>query len=387
MVIRSSRSSVRSSDFHQSLRRAGVEFFAGVPDSLLADFCGYVQDTVPAGSHVIAANEGAAVGMAIGHHVATGQVPLVYLQNSGLGNMVNPLVSAVDQRVFAVPMLLLIGWRGEPGVADEPQHRVQGEITPALLEVLGIPHYELGPGTADPGALVEKAVAEARERSGAVALLVCKGTFEPYRAKRVATSDFPRREAVLEAILPMIPDSAAVFSTTGKLSRELFELRHPEFGDGSRDFLTVGSMGHVHAIALGAALGAPERDVICLDGDGSLIMHMGTLAVSASLDCPNLRYVLFNNGAHESVGGQATVALNMDMPGLARACGFRWVRSVDSLDEVAPAFEALLASPERAFLEIKIGIGARPDLGRPTLGPREMKKNLMAFFRSGRTSD
>ncbi len=376
---------ISGADFYEHLRSAGVEFFAGVPDSLLKNFCGYVQDTAPRANHLIAANEGAAVALAVGHHVATGNVPLVYLQNSGLGNMVNPLVSAVDARVFAVPMLLLIGWRGEPGVTDEPQHQAQGEITPALLDVLRIPHHEVTADAADPRTLVERAVAEARGRSGAVALLVRKNTFEKYEPKSVVRSEYPKREDVLRELLAKIPKDAAIFSTTGKLSREVFELRHPDAGDSFRDFLTVGSMGHVHAIALGAAIGAPHQDVFCLDGDGSMLMHLGTLAVAGALDCPNLRYLLFNNGAHESVGGQATVGFDIDIPGLARACGFQWVESVDSLAAVAPAVGRLLDTRERGFLEFKISIGSRGDLGRPTVKPRQVKANLMEFFRARRT--
>lgn len=367
--------------FYSTLIDAGIKFFTGVPDSLQKNFVNYLRDNVGPQAHLIAANEGAAVGHAIGYYLATGNLPLVYMQNSGLGNAINPVVSAVNDRVFGIPMVLMIGWRGEPGIADEPQHQAQGEITLQLLQTLGIPHTVIGQGSENDTENIRFLARRAKEISSAVALVVRKGAFSDYTLRAETPNQYQKREEALKKILPLVPSDAAVFSTTGKLSRELFELRYPIYGNGFRDFLTVGSMGHCHAIALGAALANSEKRVICLDGDGSLLMHMGTLAISGAHNQGNLYYILFNNGAHESVGGQPTVGFQVDFKKIAEACGFEWARSCDDLKELRSLFLEFLDCGRRAFLEIRIGIGSRADLGRPALEPQRIKSNLMEFLR------
>ena len=332
-----------------------------MPDSLLKSFCAYLTDRCGE-NHVIAANEGGAVGLAAGHYLATGMPALVYMQNSGQGNAVNPLASLADQDVCSIPVVLLVGWRGEPGGQDEPQHVKQGKITVSLFETLDIP-VEILPGD-EAAALdmtrktVEKAMAESRP----VALVVRKDLFAEYRLKnaRCDISDL-RREAAIEAILKMLGDDAVVVSTTGMISREVYETRE-RLGQGhSRDFHVVGSMGHALMVALGIAKSRPDRQVVCIDGDGASIMHMGNMAIAAQSGCRNLAHIVLNNAAHDSVGGQPTVGGAIDLPAIATACGYN--------RNGAPSFR-----------EIRVAKGARPDLGRPKEPPQVNKEALMSVL-------
>lgn len=368
---------------YEALQQNGVSFFTGVPDSLLKDICAYMTDHAPRERHVIAANEGAAVALATGWHLATGEVGLVYLQNSGLGNMVNPLTSLADPEVYSIPMVLLIGWRGEPGVPDEPQHRKQGRITLQTLAALEIPATILPDTPAEATEVIHATVAAARSSSAPQALLVRKGTFEPYQF-RDKSSDLlgMRREDALKRVLGGIEDAALVVSTTGMTSREVFEYREAS-GDGhAKDFLTVGCMGHASQIAMGLALAKSDVPVYCLDGDGAVLMHMGALAVLGTSGLRNLKHVVINNGAHDSVGGQPTVALRISLPEIAKACGYRWVASTDHQEEMGHLLDALKQTEGPAFLEIKVNKGSRPDLGRPTTTTHENKEQFIAFVRS-----
>ena len=363
--------------FVECLRAAGVEFFTGVPDSLLKSFCAYVTDNCGE-SHVIAANEGGAVGLAAGHYLATGRPALVYMQNSGQGNAVNPLCSLADPDVYSVPMVLLVGWRGEPGVKDEPQHVKQGKVTVSLFETLGIP-VDVLPDN-EPAALdmAGKAVERAKQESRPVALVVRKGLFAEYSLKnRVADIAGLRREAAIEDILKSLPDDAVVVSTTGMISREVYETRE-RLGHGhSRDFLTVGSMGHAIMIALGIARAQPNRRVFCLDGDGASIMHMGNMAIAGQSGCGNLTHIVLNNAAHDSVGGQPTVGGSIDLSSIAASCGYR----VDStLNTNSSSNSPLQLSP--TFVEIKVAKGARKDLGRPKEPPQVNKALYMETLAS-----
>jgi phosphonopyruvate decarboxylase len=362
--------------FCQSLRARGVRFFAGVPDSLLKSFCACVADTSPPGTHVVAANEGNAVALAAGHHLATGGVGVAYMQNSGLGNAVNPLASLADPEVYRIPLLLVVGWRGEPGVKDEPQHVKQGRITPGLLDLLEIPHRILE-ADSDANALLDDLFASMAQTGAPAALLVRKNAFADYKAaqKPAPLGDMAREDALAQ-ILDLLPSDALVVSTTGKTSRELFELRARR-GESQRDFLTVGSMGHTSSIALGVALAAPDRRVVCLDGDGSLLMHLGSMPVAGSLAPKNFLHVLLNNGAHESVGGQPTVADHVDFARLAPACGFAYFGPASSPADVASLWRQIADAPGPALLEIRLRCGSRPDLGRPT---STAQQNKIAFM-------
>lgn len=367
------------------LSRSGVSFYAGVPDSLLKEMCACIADKASADAHVIAANEGGAVALAAGHHLGTGGVALVYMQNSGLGNAVNPLVSLADREVYGIPMLLLVGWRGEPGVKDEPQHVKQGRVTNELLAVLGVPSAVLPTEPAAAEECVARALATARAEKTPFALVVKAGTFAPYAPKggKAAPAGLDlTREAALETLLALMDPKDVVVSTTGVTSRELFELREKGGEGHGRDFLTVGSMGHSSQIALTLARGAKERQVFCVDGDGAALMHLGGLAIAGTAGPANLRHILFNNGAHESVGGQPTAGFAVDFPALARACGYKRCLSVSSRADLERAFRELREGPGPSFLEIRIKTGARKDLGRPTTSPRENKDALAEFLRT-----
>ncbi len=357
-----------------------MAFYTGVPDSLLKDFCGYVSDSVPAGRHVIAANEGAALAIAAGWQLSEGGVPVVYLQNSGLGNMINPLTSLVDPLVYSIPCLLVIGWRGEPGVPDEPQHIKQGSITPDMLRGLGIPTEVLPESPEAMKLAVADMLHFARQRSGPVALLVRKDTFEKYALRNISRNPYElKREVAIQAVLQAIPEQAAVVATTGMISREVYEARIAQ-GGLRADFLTVGCMGHASQIALGLCLARPSKQVVCLDGDGSLLMHLGSLAVIGGCAPGNFIHVVLNNGAHDSVGGQDTVGFLTDFPKMADAAGYASAHFVKRVEDV-PAVFAGLSPKGPHFIEIRVARGARADLGRPKSSPIDNKVSFQTHFR------
>lgn len=371
----------------EELRRRGVDYFTGVPDSQMKDFLSYLDEaTASSGSgaqNIVTANEGSSVALASGHHLATGGLPLVYMQNSGLGNAVNPLMSLVDPRVYSVPMLLLIGWRGEPGKKDEPQHLVMGQAMTRMLDVLGIPYQALPRDPRGMEDVLDAAVRSARERSAPFALLVKKNLFKKHSFERPRSEDEGAmlREEIIRAALPSLSPEDAVVGTTGYTSREIFEHREAAQQDHSRDFLTVGSMGHASAIALGVARAQPTRRVVCLDGDGSTLMHMGNMATVAMSGCSNFKHVVVNNAAHDSVGAQPSGMENVDVVGLANALGYRWAAQATSADEFAGKFAELLEASGPALLEVRSRPGARKDLGRPTTSPGENKEAFMSFLR------
>ncbi len=373
--------------FHDDLQAAGVEFFCGVPDSLLKEFCAYVDAVLPIERHVITANEGAAVALAAGYHLASGTVPLVYMQNSGLGNAVNPLLSLADPEVYSVPMILLVGWRGEPGVKDEPQHVKQGRVTPAILESMGIPYHVLESDADAATEVARMAVDEAVRSGGPFVLLARKDVFEKSDKRRVHphAGEFPlARERAIECLLENLPEAATVVSTTGKISRELYELREQKGQGHAADFLTVGSMGHASQIALGIAMAAPDKLVACVDGDGAVLMHLGGLTTVAASKAPRFLHIVLNNGAHESVGGQPTVALDMSISDVARAVGYRTVlQPVENEKDLVAAVADLVRADGPALLEVRVAVGARSDLGRPNESPRENKQLFMERLRGG----
>jgi len=353
-------------EFVNGLVREGVDFFTGVPDSLLKSLCAKLTD---AGINLIAANEGGAVALAAGHYLATGRPACVYMQNSGQGNAVNPLASLADPDVYSIPMLLVIGWRGMPGVHDEPQHVKQGKITLTLMETLGIPCEVLPETTEEACALARRMLGLAVAERRPVAVVVKKGTFAEYKLRDVKPDIATTvRETAIEKVLTELPEDAVVVSTTGMISREVYETRL-RLGQGhERDFLTVGSMGHASQIALGVAKASPRRPVVCLDGDGAAIMHLGNMAIVGQSGCSNLVHIVLNNAAHDSVGGQPTVGGAVDLEAVANACGYRVVRSLS---------DALAPSDSPRFLEIRVAKGARADLGRPKEPPQTNKALFM----------
>ncbi|MEK6950170.1 MAG: phosphonopyruvate decarboxylase [Nanoarchaeota archaeon] len=373
-----------------ALQQQGITFYTGVPDSLLKDFCAYITEHVSPEQNIIAANEGNAVALAAGYYLATGKTSLIYLQNSGLGNGINPLTSLTDPEVYAIPLLLLIGWRGEPGVNDEPQHIKMGRVTPKILESLEIPFRILPATPVEAENCLQEAVDSIKRRSAPYALLVKKGTFEPYplpdqqylRPSPPKTLFPLNREQVLRVLVPMLGPDDIVVSTTGKTSRELFELRR-ELGQGhEKDFLTVGCMGHASSIALGIALQKPERTVYCLDGDGAVIMHLGALATIGKAQPARLKHIIINNFAHDSVGGQPTAAAVMNIPAIALASGYKTALAARSEAEVMEAMEKIKKTTGPALLEIQCNKGARENLGRPTRTPRENKQDFMKGLRT-----
>jgi phosphonopyruvate decarboxylase len=364
----------------EALTDRGMSFFTGVPDSLLKDFCAYVNDHAGRG-HIIAANEGNAVALATGWYLGTGKPALVYMQNSGIGNAVNPLMSLADPEVYGIPMLIIIGWRGEPGTKDEPQHLKQGRITPSLLDSMEIPWFLLDQETED----LEDVIAEAFDammwRGGPVALLVRANAFQRYSPKPILETYPMSREEALKVILDCLDPKDIIVSTTGKTSRELYECREARGEGHESDFLTVGSMGHASSIAMGLARARTERRVICIDGDGAIIMHMGAMATIGQKGPGNLVHIVMNNGVHDSVGGQPTVGFDVDMVSIATGCGYRAALSVWEKGELRGAIDRLLAQEGPAFLEVRVRKGARKDLGRPTTSPRENREALMSNLR------
>ncbi|UVT19461.1 MAG: phosphonopyruvate decarboxylase [Nitrospira sp.] len=368
-------------EFIECLKENGVEFFTGVPDSLLKEFCACIAHTSRTDRHIIAANEGGAVALALGYHLATRNVPLVYLQNSGLGNVINPLLSLVDGEVYSIPLLFVIGWRGEPGFHDEPQHKKQGRVMLPMLEAMEIPVSVLGPELDHAGTIVKDALTYVRKTSTPFALIIKQGTFGSFVAPRIERTEFPlTREEAIQQVIDALEERDVVISTTGMPSREVYEYRSKR-GDGHhRDFLTVGGMGHASQIALGIALQRPERSVYCLDGDGALLMHMGALALNGTLKPRNLKHIILNNGAHDSVGGQPTVARDVDILGIARAASYEQVFRAQTKQELQSCLEELKRSIGPSLLEVCVRRGARKDLGRPATTPVQNKKAFMEFI-------
>lgn len=369
--------------FFDELKGHQIDFYTGVPDSLLKNLCAYITDNLPSSQHIIAANEGGAVGLAAGYHLATGKIPVVYMQNSGLGNTVNPLMSLTDKLVYNIPVLLVIGWRGEPGVKDEPQHRKQGLVTLPLLETMGIQYEILADDESQLAEQIGRAVTHMQVTKESFALVVKKGTFDSYKLQSDEVSSFPlSRESAIKLVAGHISSNDVIVSTTGMISRELFEYRTAMNHGHHQDFLTVGSMGHASQIALGVAINKPDRKVFCFDGDGATIMHAGNMAIIGSVAPSNYYHIVFNNGAHDSVGGQPTVGHQVDIPSVARAFGYKTVKTVDNESDLVQQLESLNKEEAPLLLEIKVKKGARADLGRPTTTPIENKEALMAFLKN-----
>ncbi len=361
----------------------GVEFFTGVPDSQLKALCNYLIDTygIDEKHHVIAANEGNCVGVAAGYHLATGKVPLVYMQNSGEGNIINPLASLLNDKVYAIPTVFVIGWRGEPGVHDEPQHIYQGEVTVKLMEDMGVPVMIIGKDTTtDELSAKWQEFKKVLDEGKQVAFVVRKEALS-FDGKVKYENEY---DLVREEIIRHITDATGedmIVSTTGKASRELFEIREAKGQPHGYDFLTVGSMGHSSSIAFGIAAQKPDKKIWIIDGDGALLMHMGSMALMGTNAPKNVVHIVINNGAHETVGGQPTVAGKIDVVAIAKGCGYPNAVSVASLDELDKVLADAKNKNELSLIEVKCGIGARDDLGRPTTTARENKENFMEFLR------
>ena len=365
--------------------KAGIDFFTGVPDSFLKGLCDELYDRFGTDSdaHIVAHNEGGAIGLCAGHFLASGRPALCYMQNSGLGNTVNPLTSLTDPKVYSIPCLLVIGWRGEPGTKDEPQHVKQGAVTLSQLDLLGIPYEILSPDTTEEGfrgqfAALLSVLAESRP----AALVIRKGALKTDRHPVYGNSAVLTREEAAGILLEAAAPSDCFVSTTGKLSREVFEWREARGEDHRRDFLTVGSMGHASMIALRIAEEKKDRRVWCLDGDGAVLMHLGSLPLIGRRSPRNLVHVVINNGAHETVGGMPVCSGALDLPELARAAGYPLIFSADSGESLRTVLRDLPAASGPVLLEIRCACGARADLGRPTTTPLQNRDAFMDFLRS-----
>ncbi len=371
---------MKAENFYKIL---GADFYAGVPDSQLKALCNYLMSEfgIDPKHHVIAANEGNCVALAAGYHLATGKVPVVYMQNSGEGNIINPVASLLNDKVYAIPMIFVIGWRGEPGVHDEPQHIYQGEVTLKLLDDMGIEHFVIGKETTE-DELVQTmdkfrdVLAEGKD----VAFVIRKGALSFDGKVEYKNDNSMTREEIIKHIIRVSGEDPIV-STTGKASRELFEARVENGQSHKYDFLTVGSMGHSSSIALGVAINKPEQKVWCIDGDGAALMHMGAMPVIGSVKPKNLVHILINNGAHETVGGMPTVASNVDWVAIAKSCGYCYASNVSDFEMLDMELHAAKGRNELSLIEVKCSIGARENLGRPTTSAIENKTNFMEFLK------
>ena len=370
---------INPKDLFEFLYKNHINFFSGVPDSLLKYFCAYLSDHCSEDQHIISANEGNAIGLAAGYYLGSKKPSMVYLQNSGIGNIINPILSLADKEVYRIPMLLLIGWRGEPSIKDEPQHVKQGKVTTQILDSIGVEWFIVGPETKDPIGVFTKALKIMQLSETPIAVIVKKNTFEKYELLKKEKKDFSLlREEALKIVLDNLSENSLIVSTTGMTSREIFEYRESKGQPHFKDFLTVGSMGHTSSIALGLSLSQPNKKIICIDGDGSILMHLGATAIQGVSERDNFFHILINNGAHDSVGGQPTVGKKINFCKIANACGYKKIRKIAKPEEIKFSIDELINSEKGpVFLEIIVRKGSRNNLGRPTIKPVDNKKSFM----------
>ena len=362
-----------SKDFYEVLIKSGVSFFTGVPDSLLKSVLAYITDNTQEANNIVAANEGSAIGIGIGYHLATNKIPLIYMQNSGLGNSINPLLSLADKLVYSIPMIMLIGWRGEPGHRDEPQHVKQGAVTLDILDTMKIKYIVIDEKSSLHD--ISEIINFAKEKLVPVAIVVRNSTFEHYSLKKENSNNYPlTREEAINRIVNLINKKTIIVSTTGMCSRELYEIGRK---DKDLDFLTVGGMGHASQIAFGIALKKEDYQVICIDGDGSSIMHFGGIATIGINRPNNFKHFLINNGVHGSVGNQLTNSFAIDYVSTIKAFGYEEVNSCYESAQVNKAIKKSLNSNKLSFLEIKVNTNFRKELGRPKTSPIQNKIKLM----------
>lgn len=369
---------VNQEQLFDALGRLGVDFFTGVPDSLLNDFCLYLVKNMPDCRHVMAANEGNAIGIAAGHYLATGNIPIVYMQNSGIGNATNPLLSLTHDFVYGIPMVLVIGWRGDPAIVDHAQHKKQGELTPILMNDMDIPFEILD---AD-DTVVDKfswAVAKAKELSSPVALISKKAILTEKIKKQVyPNSPLMNREEAISAVIDVIKDDAVYLATTGRATRELHEqLKKHAVGSG-HEFQNVGSMGHVSSVALGIALARPDKRVVVFDGDSAALMHMGALATNCRYGTGNMVHIVLNNGVNESVGGQPSAGFVVNLTAIAKACGYRTQgHPIESKDELQKIVREQKCGNMPLFIDLHVRQGIRADLPKLSIDHKAQKAALM----------
>ena len=366
-------------NYLDNLQKNEINFFTGVPDSLLKQFCACIQSECKSEEHIIAANEGGAIGLAIGYYLGSGKVPMIYLQNSGLGNTINPILSLASKEVYGIPMVIIIGWRGEPGVKDEPQHIHQGRVMIDSLEAMNVDYKVLSMNENEAINQTNDAIKLAIKTKSPVFLIVKKGTFSTVEPlKNNVDLKLSREEAIIAAA-QTINNNSLVICTTGMPSRELFEFRALNNQGHFRDFLTVGGMGHASQIAMGVSITQKKRKVYCFDGDGAALMHMGSLAIIGQSNSENLTHVIFNNGVHDSVGGQPTAGFGVDFCEIAKACGYKTTNIATNIEEISSAFSLSEKNIGPHLIEIHVRPGNRKNLGRPTTSPSD---NKIAFMKN-----
>ena len=368
---------VNQEELFSALHKIGISFFTGVPDSLLNDFCLYMTKNIPDGQHVMAANEGNAIGIAAGHYLATGNIPVVYMQNSGIGNATNPLLSLTHPCVYSIPLILVIGWRGDPVVKDHAQHRKQGELTPVLMEDMDIPYEILD----DDKTVIEKfqwAFDTAKALSSPVALIAKKGILtQKEKHQEYPESTLMNREEAIAAVIDVLGSDAIYLATTGRATRELHEQLAIHGIDRDIEFLNVGAMGHLSSIGLGMALGAPERKMVVFDGDAAAVMHMGSMATNGRYRPDNLIHIVLNNGVNESVGGQRSSGQIIDLTSVARACGYATpLTFIDNKSELQAFVKNWEDSNQLAFVDVHVRQGIRKDMPKLQIDHKEMKEAL-----------
>jgi len=373
---------INPSELYDILAREGIDFFTGVPDSTLKHFCFYLDDYSDPSNHIITANEGNSIALAAGYHISTGKIPLVYMQNSGLGNAINPLTSLVGNDLFAIPMLVMVGWRGEPGKKDAIQHSKDGQMQLQLLETLGLSYTIIPSATKSLELQIQDSIRLAKDKESPHVILVRKDAFEKYKSRKSnnANNHSMSREYVLTKIFNAIKPGSIIISTTGKTSRELYEIRKELGKLDSIDLMLVGSMGHASSLSLGVALENKNRNIFCIDGDGSLIMHMGALSTIGKYSPSNFRHILLNNFSHDSVGGQESSSDIIDFNALSKAVSYNNYFEISEKSDFGKTFSDFQESLGPSFLEILISKGSRPDLSRPDLTPYQNKKEFMDFL-------
>lgn len=373
---------ISAEELYRVFIRNDISYFCGVPDTILSPLGLFIEKHAPQ-LHEVAVNEGSAISMAIGHYMATSKIPLVYMQNSGLGNAINPLASLAAPEVMDIPMLLTIGWRGQPGRKDEPQHQKHGQITIPLLETLDIPHIVLSHSSIEAMKQIEETIAKIKRLNQTHAVIIEADTIKPLKNSVSNKSEYPlNREQAISLVLESLGNSDAVVATTGKTSRELFELRDKKYkGDHRGDLLVVGGMGHASSIALKIAKEKPAKNVYCIDGDGAVLMHMGVLAAIGKSSLKNFYHIVINNGAHESVGGQQTLGFDIKLPEIAEACGYACTYSIREPRSLRKTLSAIKKLSGPIFIEIRVNTYSRKNLIRPNISPRQNKKLFMDYLK------
>lgn len=366
-------------DLLKQIEDMGIEVIAGVPDSTLKQFCDGLQSYEGNLKHYVTANEGAAVGVAVGTYLSSGNPACIYLQNSGIGNMVNPIASLANQEVYGIPMLFLVGWRGEPGIKDEPQHVFQGKVTCELFEVLQVAYSVIDKNTteAEMSEILSKAQ-EALQQNLQYAIIVKKDTFEKAQEYQWDNGNEMTREWVLGELIKYIPQDSAIVSTTGKISRELYEQSNAIRGNHDALFMTVGGMGHASMIAFGIAQN-DNKKVYCIDGDGAVLMHMGALPFLASNAGENFIHIVINNQAHESVGAMPTGCQEISIAKVAEACGYKKAKRISNPAQLKELADSLAVESGPCLYEIMVSLDSRADLCRPKESAKENRDSFMAL--------